>query len=404
MTAHGDVQLARCPEGLGDRNQDAACDPGCILVVDDDRVNRLVAEGLLHAEGFEVKLASSGPEALERLAEGDIDLILLDVMMPEMDGFETLAALRSTPQGSDVPVVFLTALSDLETHGRAIASSADDFLNKPINPTALTMRVRSLLRLRRARQDLKRAERTLRGQRDRLALEARWRRHLRRLVVHDLRNPLGTLLLTADYFAGQEGLPAASRQSMDDVVETVQRMRRLITDFSDVDGSLHDGLRVSLRATTLSAMLNDARRAAAEEPHPSDATLRWDVAPDLPTLDLDPVLLQRAVLALIRHARDNAPPDSEIRLRAHVEDRAVKIEVSDQGSAVDPAQVTALFEPWNTETSGEPGQRRRADLALPLARLVAEAHGGAAYIRAGEQGATVVGLELPSTHDMTSRP
>lgn len=368
---------------------------GCVLVVDDDEVNRLVAEGCLVSEGVDVRLADSGPTALDEVAAGGIDLILLDIMMPGMDGFETLGALRQIDAAADLPIVFLTALKDLDTHGRAISSSADDFLTKPINPTVLVMRVRSLLRLRNAQRALKEAERTLRAQHDELAVHARWHHHLRRLVVHDLRSPLGTLMLASDYVSGAAGLSESERETVEDMLDSVGRMRRLVADFSDVDGSLQTGLRATHDPTDITAMLQEVGRAAVASAEVSRVRLEMDIPSDLLMFDVDASLLRRAVHALVEHAAQNILPGSVVRLRAIAGDSGVRIEVEDHGPAIPVEDHARLFQPWSVEPGGRPSGRRRPGLGLPLVRLVAEAHGGSAYIRSVEAGATTVGLELP---------
>src|SRR5687767_7264140 len=125
-----------------------------VLVVDDALLIRNFAQAHLVAAGYAVVLAENGKQALQLFQERPADLVLLDVVMPEMDGFETCKRLRSLPGGTVTPMVFLTALNDTAAHARAMESGADDFLTKPINRTELLLRVGSLLRIKRLSQDL----------------------------------------------------------------------------------------------------------------------------------------------------------------------------------------------------------------------------------------------------------
>src|SRR6202012_51186 len=124
-----------------------------VLVVDDVELNVKLLEAKLSSEYFQVISAYNGPTALE-LAESELpDIILLDVMMPRMDGFEVCRRLKANPRTTDIPVVMVTALSDIADRLRGLEAGADDFLTKPVNDIALFARVRSLVRLKRMMEE-----------------------------------------------------------------------------------------------------------------------------------------------------------------------------------------------------------------------------------------------------------
>ncbi|MES2729875.1 MAG: PleD family two-component system response regulator [Pseudomonadota bacterium] len=134
--------------------------PARILVVDDILPNVKLLEAKLSAEYYDVITAQSGEDAIRRAQNDSPDMILLDVMMPGMDGFETCQRLKSDPQTAHIPIVMVTALTDSEDKVKGLESGADDFLSKPVNDIALMARVRSLVRLKMAADEWRARERT----------------------------------------------------------------------------------------------------------------------------------------------------------------------------------------------------------------------------------------------------
>lgn len=125
-----------------------------ILVVDDDTSNLKMASRILKGEGMRVSCLKSGEDTIKFLKENRPDLILLDIHMPGMDGFETIAAVKENKETADIPVIFLTADDDSETEARGLKAGAMDFLKKPFVPEVLLLRVRHTIDLLRLQRDL----------------------------------------------------------------------------------------------------------------------------------------------------------------------------------------------------------------------------------------------------------
>ena len=134
---------------------------GTILVADDQSSNRELLEELLTAQGFKIIAVSDGAAALEELARVQTDLVLLDVMMPRMNGFEVCEQIKANPDTYLIPVILITALSDKQDRLQGIKVGADDFLSRPVDRTELLARVRSLLKLKQRKDELERAESVL---------------------------------------------------------------------------------------------------------------------------------------------------------------------------------------------------------------------------------------------------
>ena len=134
--------------------------PARVLVVDDLLPNVKLLEAKLKSEFYRVSTAQSGAEAIEKIEKESPDVILLDVMMPDMDGFETCRRIKASRIGADIPIVMVTALSDIQDRVQGLNAGADDFLTKPINDLALFARIRSLVRLKNMTDELKLRDQT----------------------------------------------------------------------------------------------------------------------------------------------------------------------------------------------------------------------------------------------------
>jgi len=179
-----------------------------VLVVDDVPTNVKLLEARLMAEYFHVLTATNGQAALSICQEGQCDIVLLDVMMPEMDGFETCRRLKSNPATMHIPVVMVTALDSPEDRVRGLEVGADDFLTKPVNDLALVTRVKSLVRLKMLTDDLR--LRAASG--DELAIN-----HFKNIDELDPSNKRGSVVI------------------VDDRESSFDRVKRIMSEYNDVE-------------------------------------------------------------------------------------------------------------------------------------------------------------------------
>ena len=171
--------------------------PPKVLVVDDNEQNRALAQAALEGEDMSVLLATNGEEGVALFEREHPDCVLLDVRMPGLDGFGACARIRALPGGPETPIIFLTALRDVDTFDRAIRAGGDDFLTKPVRPTELIVRVQGALRLRRLSAELRDHYDVIRRQRDALMRLQLQKERLTSFVVHDLKNPVNAIDLHA---------------------------------------------------------------------------------------------------------------------------------------------------------------------------------------------------------------
>jgi two-component system sensor histidine kinase/response regulator len=365
--------------------------PPTILVVDDNVQNREVAEGHLVGAGYRAVQAESGAAALDILegpAAHHPDLVLLDVLMPGMDGFETCRRIRALPGGAGVPVLFLTALGDLGTHKAALDSGADDFLTKPINRTELLIRVRSLLRIKELSDELKSNYDVIRGQRDALLNAQREKEELTALIVHDLKNPLSSILSNVQYCVAQKGLGTDERESLRDVLRASQSMVRMVMNLLDVSRSEDGALVPRLAPFELPALLDEVCSEMSHRVEDKDQHLSLQVGAAVRALNADRDLVRRVLENLIDNAYKYSPRHATISVEAALvagddgaPDAAVEMCVRDQGEGIPAAFRQKIFEKY-ARVDGRAAHevRNSHGLGLVFCRRAIDVHGGRIWV------------------------
>ena len=180
-------------------------DKNTLLIVDDQKINHQALEMSLTQQGYHLAFASSGVEALEIVAQQPPDLILLDIMMPGMDGFEVCQRLKSNSQWQPIPIILVTALSSKADLARGLDVGADDFLSKPFNRLELRARIRSMLRLKKQYDRLE-------AQKQQLEAALQLREDMVHMLVHDMKSPLTAVSVYSDLLLNNSEISTQNRE------------------------------------------------------------------------------------------------------------------------------------------------------------------------------------------------
>jgi signal transduction histidine kinase len=366
-----------------------------ILVVDDNEVNRLLAQSTLEDEGYTVILATGGVEGIAAFEKQLPDCVLLDVRMPEMDGFSVCEAIRLLPRGADTPVVFLTALRDVETFDRALRAGGDDFLTKPIRPTDLVLRVQSALKLRRLRAELREHYDLLKQQRDDLQRLQLQKERLMAFVVHDLKNPVNAMDLHAQVLLRARELPPSLRDSVVQIRTEARQLTRLILNLLDLSKADEGKLSPNRSEVDLHALV--AEVFAELEANAQSRTVQLRASIEADRAHADPDLLRRTLANLVDNAIRYAPRETAITVSTRCVVSEIEVRVADAGKGVPPGWRDRVFDPFTQVEAGERSVERGArGLGLTFCKLAVEAHGGRIWVEDAEPGA-VFALRLPAS-------
>ncbi len=366
-----------------------------ILVVDDNEANRALALHTLEDEGYRVVLADSGPEAIAAFERETPDCILLDVRMPEMDGFAVCERIRTMPHGPETPIIFLTALRDVDTFDHALRAGGDDFLTKPVRPTELLVRVQSALKLRRMSLELREHYDLLRRQRDDLVRLQLQKERLMAFVVHDLKNPVNAMDLHAQMLLREKNLPESTRVSVSHIRTSARELTRMILNLLDISKADEGRLAPKLADIDAGALVDEV--LAELEPLAASRKVALTRSVAAAYLRGDADLLQRMLANLLENAIRHAPKVSTVDVAVCENEGATTIRVTDSGSGVPPDMREKIFGAFvQVEDSRGPTTLGGRGLGLAFCRLVAEAHGGRIWVEDCAPGSMFcVGLPSP---------
>jgi signal transduction histidine kinase len=378
--------------------------PG-ILLCDDTPANLVALQALLSDLDCDLKSASSGNDALKLLLKHDFALILLDVQMPGMDGYEVARHARNNPKTRDVPIIFLTALYQTEENVlRGYGSGAVDFLVKPINQTVLRSKVRVFLDLYLAR--LRLADTLVELDKARLEAEraSRSKSQFVANMSHELKTPLNAIIgfgeLLQDEGVGGQGASLNPKQR-EFVGHMVASGRHLLTLMNDIlDLSRIEAGRIDLRREVVA--IADVLQAARETVRPlalkRGIQLESNVPDSLPDLELDPVRITQVLYNLLSNSIKFTPQGGRVQLSAGACEGGVTISVEDSGIGISADDQKRLFREFERI---EPSAGPRAEgtgLGLALVKRLVELHSGTVQVTSepGRGSTFVVTLPTPT--------
>ena len=370
-----------------------AHEPVNILMVDDQPAKLLSYEVILSALGENLLKARSGREALEHLLHTDIAVVLMDVHMPEIDGFALATLIRQHPRYQHTAIIFVSAihLTDLDQL-KGYEYGAVDYLTVPIVPELLRAKVRVFVDLYRTTAALQREI----AERQRLEREAQRSQHFALLgrlaagVSHEIRNPLGAIFLHVDLL--EEELRQPAPDSPATMAQSVAEIKAQLARLEDL---VHDYLSLA-RVTTIERIPQDLGSAVetwVSEWQPLAAaqgvTLHLDGITHLGQAVFHEHTLRRVLLNLVQNALDAMPQGGTLTLAGQRTATHVHLHVRDTGCGIRTAQLAQIFEPlYTTKPQG-------TGLGLYIVREIITAHAGQITVQSGEGQGTTFTVTLP---------
>ncbi len=347
-----------------------------VLLVDDLEENLLVLEALLRRDGLELLRARSGSEALELLLVHDVALALLDVQMPEMDGFELAELMRGTERTRRVPIIFVTAgANNAQRVFRGYEVGAVDFLFKPIDPVLLGHKVNTFVDLHRQRIELREILRL-----NEMFVAA---------IGHDLRSPLSNVVMGGALLDRDISDPRP-RQTLARMRSSAARMVRMLEQLYDLSRvRLGGGIPIEPRETNFRTVADKVLDELALTYPERTLTVDYDEAQTVGVWDEE--RLAQVLANLVGNALRHGAHDQEVRVTVRGDPDALVVEVHNGGEIPDELRPH-LFDPFR---SGSRWARDSLGLGLYIVRQIVLAHGGTVELRSSREGGTTFRVVLP---------
>jgi signal transduction histidine kinase len=352
--------------------------PLYLLVVDDVEANRDVLLRRLVAQGYSVDGAESGRQALKMLGEHPFDLVLLDIMMPEMDGYEVLRIMKSDSQLRNIPVIMISAMSEMDSVARCIEMGAEDYLTKPFNPILLKARISSSLERKLARdREMDLLSQVQESYRHLLRVET-LRDDLTHMIIHDLRTPLTSVIAGLQTLSAVGDLNQVQGEVLAIAVSSGETLVGIISDLLDVEKLESGSMPLNCSSCSAANLIGMAVSHVSSLAEAKGVMLLWDAPDDLPTVSADEHKLQRVLVNLLGNAVKFTPAGGSVTVGAKLGHDAASIlfSVRDTGEGIPAESFDRIFEKFGQVDSRQGGRTNSTGLGLTFCKLAVETHGG----------------------------
>jgi signal transduction histidine kinase len=349
-----------------------------ILIVDDREENIISLQSIIEGKNRKIYRAHSGNEALKLTLSVNFDLILCDVQMPEMDGFEVLELLRLDPGKRNIPFIFITAINKDEQYvKKGYHEGAVDYLFKPLNVEITQSKVDVFVELAIQKKQL--ISKNIELQ----ALHEQKNQFIG-MLAHDLRNPIGALqhhcsFLLEDY---SDTLTDDQIKIIRSMKESSSYMLNLVNDLLDISHIESGNMTLNQEDTDLQTLVDDIISINNLFAREKDITIKLDCRESLPVVSLDGQKIRQVLNNLISNAVKFSFPKTNIELKVWLDEANINMEITDQGQGIPESEINNLFKPFQSTSVKSTSGEKSTGLGLLICAKIIECHGGKISVEA----------------------
>lgn len=361
-----------------------------ICIVDDNKMAREVIAEQLSIEPYHVTQYPSGAHFLDSLETLQPDVILMDVMMPQLSGYDVCHIIKKDVAYQHIPVILVTALNSREDMLRGLDSGADEFLSKPVNGAELRARVRTMLRIKQ--------------QYDSLQSLMQLREDLAHMLIHDMRNPLTVANLYNNFLLKRNQLTPRDKEYATIVQDSLRNLTGFLDEILTVAKMEQGKLKLTCNSHNLNRLIAEAAKNHSDMAAIHGFQLHLDLPEQPKFVSLDAALFKRVIDNLLSNAFKYAPDGSQVILRLRYEESATDnlypykaesfcVQVIDEGPGISPENYERIFDKYEVVALKQSG-REQVGLGLAFCKMVIEAHNGRISVSANNPHGAIFTIQL----------
>ncbi len=366
---------------------------GLILIIDDTPTNARMLTSMLKKNGFTAVAAGSGAEGLAFVAEQLPELIILDIMMPEMDGFEVCRRLKADERTADIPVIFISAMNELDGIVQAFDVGGVDYITKPFQLREVEKRVHSHLTLIRQRREIE----ALREQeRQQFETITQMREKFIYAATHDLKNPLQLITGYTEVMKSDEAI--RNDESLMGYLDTmrggVKKILGLVGDMLDLI-QMETSIDPSPEPLAVKPFITNSVDPFALSAKQKQIGLYVDLPDGDVVANIDGKRMTQVMDNLISNAIKYTPEGGEVTVIVETHDDELVIKIQDTGLGIPEAYVPKLFQPFSRVREREHMKQEGSGLGLSIVKTIIEQHRGNIFIESNPGEGTTFVIVLP---------
>lgn len=379
-----------------------------ILIVDDTPKNLQVLGNTLKQENYKIEFAIDGKSALDWLTKKDFDIILLDVMMPDMDGYEVCEKIRKGKIQQNIPIIFLTARTDTESTVKGFELGAQDYITKPFNTPELLARVKTQIELKVSREKLQSVNEWLESEVEKRTFELKGanielekinkelsvldnsKTEFLRMISHEIRTPLNGIMGILYLLKGmaESNEMAALINGLDSSVNRLEKFSLMALHITSLRTGKYELKTTDIKIRDLFefSLLNLSESISEKK-----ITIKIDDSLNDIVINGDYDLLIMAFSKVLTNSVTHSPANGLIKITLNSDGEKYSIEISDNGKGFKKEVLEMKFEPFST---GSEHIDKNMGVDLALVKLIIDAHKGEIILKNSERGGAIVMIQL----------